>query len=125
MWWAFGVIFFAGSVMVLIGAFQAIVGILAIVQSHFYVVPPNYPYDMDPRTWGWIHVLLGTLIALTGFYLFFGKLWARILAIILLVASAVSNFLFLPYYPVWSLLIVALDVVALWAIAAHGRELNV
>jgi hypothetical protein len=124
-WWAFGVIFFAGAVMTMIGIFEALVGIAAILNSSFYVVSAAYAYKVDTAVWGWIHLLLGILVAASGFYLFFGKRWARIIAIIAALVSAVSNFLFIPYYPVWSLLIIALNVVVVWAVAAHGRELDV
>lgn len=124
-WWAFGVIFFAGAVMALIGLFQALVGIVAIIHGNFFSVPRAYAYEVSATTWGWIHLLLGALVAVAGCYLFFGKTWARIIAIVAAIVSAVSNFLFIPYYPVWSLLIIALNVVVIWAVAAHGRELNV
>jgi hypothetical protein len=124
-WWAFGVILFAGSIMVMVGIFQAIVGIVAIFNEDFFAVSQDYAYRLNTPTWGWIHVLLGILVALAGAYLFFGKLWARVIAIVAALASAVSSFFFIPYYPVWSLLIMTLDVVVIWAVAAHGRDLDV
>ncbi len=124
-WWAFGVVLFAGAVMVLTGVYQALVGIAAISRGGFYVLSRDYAYKVSTTTWGWIHLLLGILVAVAGGCLFFGKWWARVIAIIVALVSAVANFLFIPYYPAWSLLLIALDVVVIWAVATHGREFAV
>jgi hypothetical protein len=86
-------------------------------------VSPNYVISWDATVWGWIHLLLGIIVVLAGFALMQGATWARIVGIILVGLSAIANFAFIPYYPVWSILIVALDVVVLWALIAHGRDL--
>jgi hypothetical protein len=123
-WWALGTIFFAGAIMLMVGLFQFFQGLAALIKGSFYVVVPNYAYKVDTTAWGWIHMLLGVLVVAAGIYLFVGKLWARIIAILLALLSAVANFFFIPYYPVWSILIIALDVVVIWAIAWHGRDLQ-
>ena len=68
--------------------------------------------------------MVGVLVAFAGWGLLSGRTWARALAITLAVLSAIANFLFIPYYPFWSLLIITLDVIVIWAIAAHGGELR-
>jgi hypothetical protein len=78
-----------------------------------------------PPPGGWIHLILGLLVAFAGWGLLSGRTWARVVAITLAVLSAIANFLWLPYYPFWSLLIIAVDVFVIWAIAAHGREVSV
>ena len=122
--WAVGFIFYAGIMLIMTGVFEALEGIAAIVQDSFYVVAPNYLFEIDVTTWGWIHLLLGILAVVAGFFLFYGQLWARIVGIAAAVLSAIANFAFIPYYPVWSVLIIALDVAVIWALAFHGGELK-
>jgi hypothetical protein len=121
--WAVGFIFYAGIMLMVTGIFEAIEGIAAIVQDSFFVVSPSYVLQINLTAWGWIHLLLGLLAVAAGFYLFYGQLWARIVAIAVAALSAIANFAFVPYYPVWSVLIIALDVAVIWALAYHGREL--
>jgi hypothetical protein len=123
-WWAFGFILFAGCMMLMMACFDFFQGLAAVIKGDFYVVVPNYAFNVDTTAWGWIHMLLGIVVAAAGVFLFFGKMWARIIAIIVALVSAVVNFLSIPYYPIWSILIVVLDVLVIWAIAAHGREMQ-
>ena len=121
--WAGGFTVFAGVMMIIVGVFHAAAGLAGIIENEFYVVTPNYLYSFDATSWGWIHLLLGILVAAAGFAVFAGRLWARAVGIVLATLSAIANFLFLPYYPIWSVLIIALDVVVIWALAFHGGEL--
>jgi hypothetical protein len=122
---ATGLILFAGLMMIMVGIWQALQGLIAIFENEFYVATRNYTFQFDATTWGWIHLLLGLLVAFAGWGLLSGQTWARVVAITLAVLSAIANFLFIPYYPFWSLLIIAVDVFVIWAIAAHGREVSV
>jgi hypothetical protein len=122
--WAVGFILFAAIMMIMIGVFQAIAGLVAIFENEFYVATRNYLFQFDATTWGWIHLLVGLLMAFAGWGLFSGRTWARTVAIILAVLSAITNFLFVPYYPFWSLLLVTLDVLVIWAVAAHGGAMR-
>ncbi len=122
---AVGLVVFAAIMMIMIGVFHAIAGLAALVGDTFYVATPNYLLEFDVTTWGWIHLIAGILVALAGVALFSGQTWARAVGITLAFVSAVANFAFIPYYPVWSLLIIALNVFVIWALAAHGRELAV
>jgi hypothetical protein len=83
---------------------------------------PQLPVPVRRHHLGWIHLLLGLLVAFAGWGLLSGQTWARVVAITLAVLSAIANFLWLPYYPFWSMLIIAVDIFVIWAIAAHGRE---
>ena len=121
---AVGFILFAAIMMIMVGVFQALQGIIAIFENEFYVATRNYLFQFDATTWGWIHLLVGLLMAFAGWGLFSGRTWARTVAIILAVLSAITNFLFVPYYPFWSLLIIAVDVFVIWALVAHGREVG-
>ncbi|HEY7707368.1 MAG TPA: hypothetical protein VH968_09400 [Gaiellaceae bacterium] len=118
--WAVGGITFAGVMMILIGSFQTIAGLVAIIDDDFYVVTQNYTFDIDTTAWGWIHLLLGILILLSGIYLFAGRAWAAVTAVVLAVISAVANFFFIPYYPFWSLLMIGLAVWVIWSLTRPG-----
>jgi len=118
--WAVGGIAFAATIMVMIGVFQAIAGIVAIVDDTFYVVGKNYTFEMDTSAWGWIHLILGVLVGLSGFYLFARRAWAAIVALTLAMLSAIANFFFIPYYPWWAIIIIALNVWVIWALTRPG-----
>jgi hypothetical protein len=120
--WAVGFTVFAATMMILCGAFQAFAGLVAIFQDNFYRVTPNYLINVDVTTWGWIHLILGAIVVLAGFAVLGGRTWGRVVGVTLAVLSAISNFLFIPYYPLWSLLVIALNVFVIWALTAHGRD---
>jgi len=118
--WVVGGIYFAASLMLLVGIFQAIAGLTAILDDAFYVVTENYVFDLDVTAWGWIHLILGVLVAFAGWALFARRVWAGVTAIVLAMFSAIANFFFIPYYPVWSVLMIALAIWVIWAITRPG-----
>ncbi len=120
--WTIGFVVFAAVMMVLVGTFQVIAGIAAIFEDEFFVVGPNYVYDVDVTAWGWIHLILGLALVLAGFGALKGAMWARVVGITLASLSAISNFFFIPYYPVWSIVIIAADVLVIWALSVYGRR---
>lgn len=120
--WAVGFVVFAAVMMMLIGSFQAIAGIAAIFEDEFFVVGPNYVYDVDVTAWGWIHLILGVTVFLAGAGALSGATWARVVGITLASLSAIANFFFIPYYPIWSIVIIALDVAVIWALSVYGRR---
>lgn len=120
--WVVGFVAFAGIAMVMIGVFQVIQGVVAIFKNEFYVATPNYMFEFDVTAWGWIHVLIGAVLAVVGFMVFSGRAWARALGIAFAVLNSITQFLFLPYYPVWSLLMIALDIVVIWALCVYNRD---
>jgi hypothetical protein len=117
-----GLILFAGLMMIMVGIWRALQGLIAIFENEFYVATRNYLFQFDATTWGWIHLILGLLVAFAGYGLLSGQTWARVVAITLAVLSAIANFLWLPYYPFWSMLIIAVDIFVIWAVVAHGRD---
>ena len=119
--WAAGFALFAGLIMIMTGCYQAIVGFAALIDDQFYVVTPQYAYEVDVTAWGWIHLFLGILVAAAGSAVIGGRLWGRVIGIIMAVLSAIANFFFIPYYPIWSVLIIALDVFVIWALCVYGR----
>jgi hypothetical protein len=118
--WAIGGMTFAASILVLVGCFQALAGLVAIFDDDFFVVTRNYTYDLDTTAWGWIHLIVGVAVAFTGFALFAGRTWAAITALFLAMLSALTSFFFIPYYPWWSLLVIALDVWVIWSLTRPG-----
>ena len=118
--WATGGIVFAGLIMIVLGIFQAIAGLVAIFDDGFYVVTQNYTFDFDTTGWGWIHLILGVAVALTGLALLGRRPWAGIVTIMLAALSAIANFFFIPYYPFWSLLEIGLAIWIIWAVTRPG-----
>lgn len=113
-------VMFAATMMIVNGIFQCFQGLAAIVNDDFFVTLPNYVVNIDVSTWGWVHLGLGVLVVIGGFYLFSGSRTAGIFALVLAVISAVGNFAFIPYYPFWTLLLIGLDVFIIWAITRSG-----
>ncbi len=120
--WAVGWIMFAAIMMLLIGFFHVMAGLVAIVDDNFYVATKEYVFQFDRTTWGWIHLILGIVVFIAGLSLFKGAIWARIVGVILGVISAVVGFAWLPWYPVWGILIVVIAVSVIWALTMHGRD---
>jgi hypothetical protein len=122
--WATGGVLFAGMVMILGGLFQFFEGIAAIAKDNVFLAAPKYTLRLNITSWGWIHVILGLLIIIVGYFLLTGSLWARMTAMFLVAVQLFTNFFFLPYYPIWALVIIALDVFVLWSLAhAPVRDL--
>jgi hypothetical protein len=116
--WAVGGVISASVLMLLVGSFQALAGLVALFQDTFYTTTANYVFEFDSTTWGWIHLLIGLLLGVAGFGVLFGNLAARIVGIGLAVLSAIANFAFMPHYPFWSLAIIALDIFIIWSLAS-------
>ena len=109
----------AAILMMIVGVFQFIQGLAAIINGGtFYVTTPNYFLTFNTTTWGWIHLVLGILIAVAGGYILTGNVVARTVGIVLAALQAVVNFAWLPYYPLWSIIVIALDVLVIWALAS-------
>jgi hypothetical protein len=120
-----GWIAFACSIMVVLGIFQVIEGFVAIFDDGYYrVAPSGLVVNIDYTAWGWTHLLLGILLLAAGAAVFSGRVWGRTLGVIVALLSAVVNFAFIPAYPVWSLLIITVDLLVIYALIAHGGELR-
>jgi hypothetical protein len=118
--WALGAVAFAATIMTLIGVFQALAGLVAIFNDEFYVVAQNYTFDLDVTAWGWIHLIVGLAVLATGMGLFARKTWAGVTGIMLAMLSALTNFFFIPYYPIWSLVVIGLAIWVIWALTRPG-----
>ena len=120
-----GWVVFASFMMIMLGVFQAVEGLVAIFDDGFYrVTESGLVVNVDYTVWGWTHLLLGILLVAAGYAVFSGKVWGRTLGVIAAMLSAVVNFAFIPAYPVWSLIIITVDVLVIYALIAHGGELR-
>ena len=123
--WAIGFTMFAAIMLMIAGSFQIIAGLAGIFENEFYAATPNYFLKFDASVWGWIHLLWGVLVLIGGLGLLSGSLWGRTLGVIAAAGAAVANFAFIPLYPVWSIVVIALSVAVIWALTAHGRDIVV
>lgn len=120
-----GWIWFAAIMLMLLGFFSVIEGLVALFRRAYYVTINGTVLVFNLTTWGWIHLIIGALAVIAGVTLFTsGALWARTLAIVLVAINALAQLAFISAYPVWALIILAFDVVVLWALLAHGHELE-
>jgi hypothetical protein len=122
--WASDIRFVAGVLLMVGGGFETIQALAAIVNDEYLVVAPNYIYTFDLTAWGWIHLLIGLALVATGICLLLGQGWALIAGIVVAAISALINFTWLPYSPLWAILVIAVDVLIIWALAsdrAHTR----
>ena len=121
---AVGIITAAAVVLILAGVLNAMQGVVALATNEFYVVTRRWLFEFDVTTWGWVHILLGLIGAATGVALLMGAFWARLVGVIIAAVSVIANFLWLPYYPVWALIIIAFDVFVIWALTTHGQDMK-
>jgi hypothetical protein len=119
---AVGSSMFAAIMMMMLGMYQAIAGLVALVNDEFFVVGEEWVFKFDATTWGWIHLLIGIVVALAGAGVLTGAVWARTVGVALALLSGLAAFAWLPWYPIWALVLIALDVFVIWALTAHGRD---
>jgi len=120
-----GWIAFAGVIMVMLGMFQILAGILSLANDQYFlgsssrmVLHIQYP------TWGWLHLVAGTVVVVAGVGVFAGQMWARVVGTVVAVVSALLNVAFLSAYPIWSTLMIGLAVVVVLALTVHGSEIK-
>jgi len=114
----------AGVLMMLVGVMHAIQGLVALVNDEFYVFGKDYVFELDLTAWGWIHLIGGTIVLVAGVALFQGAVWARAVAVVVASLSILLNFAWLPYYPLWSLVLIGFNLLVMWAVTAHGRDIT-
>jgi hypothetical protein len=120
-----GWVTFAGMMLIMLGIFHVIEGFVALLRDEVFLVgQKGLVLNVDYTAWGWLHLLWGALGVLTGACLLAGQLWARIVAVIVAFVSAIASIAFLPAYPIWSVIIITLDVLVIWAVTVHGGELR-
>ncbi|WP_018680922.1 DUF7144 family membrane protein [Actinokineospora enzanensis] len=117
-----GWIWFGAVMMILVGLFTVVNGLVALFQDEYYTVTAGRLLVFDLTGWGWLHLIVGIVVTLAGFALFTGAIWARVAAVVLAGINALTQLAFLPAYPVWSIIAIVLDVVVIWAVVVYGRE---
>jgi len=121
---AVGITVTAAVILILAGVLHAMQGVVGLANNEFYVSTQNWIFKFDTTTWGWVHILVGLVAIGTGIGLFYGAVWARTIGVIVAAVSIFANFVWMPYYPVWAILIIAFDFFVIWALTGHGRDIN-
>lgn len=120
-----GWLIFVGVMMILLGLFHAIAGLVAIFDEDYFTVGKNdLVVEVNYDVWGWTHLIAGVIVVLAGIALMSGKMWARIVAVALAGVSAIVNIAFLSAFPAWCAIMIGLDVLVIWAVCVHGREME-
>lgn len=120
-----GWVFFAGFMMIMVGALKAIWGVTALFNSDWLVVTDDSLLVLDLTTWGWVQLIFGLVLLFAGFSIMSGATWAKVVGVIAAVVSAIAQMLTIDVYPWWSLMIIVFDVLIIYAITVHGDELKV
>jgi hypothetical protein len=120
-----GWVIFGSALMITLGLFHIIDGLMATFEKGYYLVTTSHlVVHVNYAAWGWVHLIIGVMFVLTGFGVLAGLLWARVIGIALAVISALVNLAFLAAYPVWGVILIALDILVIYALAMHGREMK-
>lgn len=119
-----GWVVFAGVMMIVAGALWAIQGLIAILKGDLVIFGTEGALFLNVTGWGWVHLILGLLLFLCGFLVMRGNLFGRTIAVLLAILSIIVNFIWLPVYPVWAIVVIVLDVFILYAVIVHGKELK-
>ena len=117
-----GVSLFGGIILATVGLFQFFEGLSAVLNDKVYASTPSYVYEFDLTLWGWYHLILGAVAVAVGIAIVMSQDWAFFAGIFLATLSALTQFIFLPYYPLWALTIIAVDVVVIWALCRRLHE---
>jgi len=111
--------------MIMLGLFHAFQGLIALFQDSYYLVGKNgLTIHMDYTAWGWTHIVVGLVVLGAGIGLLSGQMWGRVVGTLVAVASALVNIAFLSAYPIWSTMMITFDVLIIWALTVHGREMK-
>jgi hypothetical protein len=121
----YGWISFASLILILLGCFHALQGLTALFNDQdFLVSDARLWVPADFTIWGWVHLIGGIIVVLAGVALFTGRLWARTIGVVTAFASAIASIAFLPAYPVCAAIMIAMDIIVIWAITVHGAEIR-
>ena len=122
--WATGLALFAAVLMIIAGLWAIILGISAILNDKVFVTTQGYVYEFDITVWGWLHLIIGILVGGAGIGIIQGATWGRAVGIAVASLSLLANFLFIPHYPIWSIAIIVLDVLIIWALVTYPSRVG-
>ena len=109
--------------LIIIGVMSIIQGLVALIEDKFYVITQEWVFEFDVAAWGWIHLIVGVVLIFSGIGIFSGNVAARTVGVIVAGLAAIANFAWIPYYPVWSIIIIAICIAVIWSLTAHGRDI--
>ena len=121
--WAVGWTGFAGVMLIIVGVFDIFAGLVALVNDEFYVVGREWVFEFDITGWGVFKIIVGIVLLLSGIGLFSGNVAARVVGVIVAGLAAIANFAWLPYYPVWAIIVISICIAVIWALTAHGHDM--
>jgi hypothetical protein len=121
---AIGWVTFAGVIMIVEGSFEILAGLGALINSNLFGDNVDTIFEQSAESWGWWHLVIGGVIVLAGFGVFTGNILARIVGVIAAAISAIAAFAWLPIYPVWGVIVIAVDIAVIWALTVHGRAIQ-
>ncbi|RPI11637.1 MAG: hypothetical protein EHM63_01430 [Actinobacteria bacterium] len=119
-----GWITFAAIMMIIAGSLNALYGLIAVINDEWVVWTNRASLYLDISQWGWVHLIVGLVVLFSGIGLFSGNVLARTVGVIAVGISLMSNFFFLPAYPLWAIVVITIDVLVIWALTAHGSEMR-
>jgi hypothetical protein len=119
---ALGFTALAAVMMMLSGVANLLEGLAAIIRGSYFVTLPNYAYNTSVSGWGWTHLIVGVVVFLAGACLLLDMLWARVTGIVLASLSLLLNLVYIPYFPVWSIIVIAIDAFVIWALLTPRRQ---
>ena len=119
---AYGVSVFAGVLLATLAVFQMLEGVAAIAEDEVFVTGIDYVYKFDVTTWGWIHLIIGAVALAVAVGILTGRWWALVAGMTLAVLSALSQFMFMPFYPFWALLLIAMNILVIWALSNQWQR---
>jgi hypothetical protein len=121
-----GWILFAGVMMIVLGLFHAFQGFMALFDDEYFLVTKRgLTIHADYAAWGWVHLALAVVVMAAGVALLNGRMWGRIVAVVLAVISIMVNAAFLAAYPIWSTIMIAVDILVIWSLTVHGNEMRI
>lgn len=119
-----GWVFFAGFMMIILGVFEIIAALTALINSDWLVVTERNLLVFNFTAWGWIHLVIGIIVLIAGFSVMHGSMWARIVGILIATLSAIANLAYMNTYPIWSIVMIVVDILVIYALTVHGGELK-
>lgn len=117
-----GWVYFAGFMLVLSGILQSLAGLTALLNDEYFVVTKRAILSIDITAWGWIHLVIGIIVLCAGVALFKGSTWARVVGVMVAIASFIAQFAFVSSYPIWSITAMVISLLVIYALTVHGDE---
>lgn len=122
--WAVGWSIFAATMLILAGTLQFLNGLVGLFNDEFFVRTQNYTFEFDITAWAWFHLLLGVVVFCSGLGILKGHVLGRTVGVFVAGLALIANFMWLPYYPIWSIVIMTMNIAIIWALTAHGRDIT-